>query len=280
MKKPYEDVKVEKEQGLIPKMSKKEFEKCQVKNNLGVKIIQVDEGGKLVVVPWLPEVVTSTVLEDLHRSLTHVGITKVLDVAKMYMAVEDLEDQVARVVSQCEQCLMGKSNSGVNRADPAMIETSRPYQLVAIDLAEFPRTSRDNKYLLICVDHFSKRAYAKPIPNKTAETIGYEFEFNFLPSFVSTPEKLLSDNGTEFQNEIFRSLLEKYQIKHHTIAPGYPKSNGAVERLIGSVKSLIRTTCLEGGEWDEVTPLVLNAYNNTKLHRKSPQKSSWGMQQE
>ena len=60
--------------------------------------------------------------------------------------------------------------------------------------------------------------------------------------------------------------MKKYQIRHHTIAPGYPASNGAVEHLVGTFKSLIRTACMGGGEWDEELPTTLNAYNNT-LHR-------------
>ena len=136
--KSYESVKELGEQGKIPKLSKKGFEQCRVRRDVVVKVVDVDELGIPVMVPWLPEVVAATVIEDLHRALSHVGGTKVLDVAKMYMAVQDLKQQVVEVVAQCEPCQMGKASCGVNRADPLQIHTSRPYQLVAIDLAELP----------------------------------------------------------------------------------------------------------------------------------------------
>ena len=159
---------------------------------------------------------------------------------------------------------MAKPSNGANRVMPKEIRSSRPYELVTLDLAQFPRSRKGNIYLFLGVDHFSKRAVGKPIKDKTPMTICEEFEYTFLPSFITVPERVLSDNGGEFQNARFANLLEKYQIKHHTIAPGYPASNGAVERLLGTIKNLLRAACMRGGEWDEQWPLTLNAYNNTK----------------
>ena len=169
-------------------------------------------------------------------------------------------------MGKCKDCKMAKSHNGANKALAREIRTSRPYELVTLDLAKFPRSRKGNVYLFLGVDHYSKRAVGRPIKDKRAQTIAEEFEYTFLPSFITVPERVLSDNGGEFSNSIFNNLMNKYQIQHHTIAPGYPASNGAVERLVGTVKSLLRAACMRGGEWDDEFPATLNAYNNTK-HR-------------
>ena len=46
---------------------------------------------------------------------------------------------------------------------------------------------------MLAIDHYSRRAFAKPLRNKMASTIAKEFEYNFIPSFIAVPQRLLSD---------------------------------------------------------------------------------------
>ena len=270
---PFETLSTEMDEAQTQRIPKKIFENCRVIDGILVKLIVTDKQDGEILVPWLPSEITHGLLDETHRALSHVGRAKVLDVAKSSFFSINLTEEVTKVVKDCLQCKMGKTSCGANKAKASRIETKEPYELVAIDLAEFPRSQNGNKYLMLAIDHYSRRAFAKPLRNKMASTIAKEFEYNFIPSFIAVPQRLLSDNGAEFQNSLFKTLLDKYHVKHQTIAPGYPASNGAIERLVGTVKSLLRTTCLEGGEWDEMLPLTLNAYNNT-LHKSIKMKPS------
>ena len=215
-------------------------------------------------VPLLPNEFAPMIVENAHRQLSHVGGKKIEDYMKSYYHFQNMQEVISQVVRGCMPCKMAKQGHGENRAKPRPIYASKPYELVALDLAELPRTVRGNRYIFLAVDAFSRRAAAFPIGDKSAATVAEKFEFCFLPTCVVMPARILSDNGGEFQNELFAELLRKYGMKHETIAPGYPQSNGGVERLVGTIKSLLRTVCLEGGEWDERLPDVVYSYNNTK----------------
>ena len=189
--------------------------------------------------PWIPELVAPILIEQAHKALSHVGENKLADYIQSYYYFANVRKNITQVVRQCVQCGMGKAANGANRAEPQKIVTEYPFELVTIDLAELPRTTRGNKYIILAIDHFSKWAAARPIRDKTAATIVAEMKYNLLPTFMAMPQRILTDNAGEFQNEQFCELMEKYEIRHETIAPGYPASNGAVERLVGTVKSLL-----------------------------------------
>jgi len=53
------------------------------------------------------------------------------------------------------------------------------------------------------------------------------------------PKSIHSDNGPHFANEVIERLVQILQIRHKFSTPYYPQSNGRVERLIGTLKSMM-----------------------------------------
>src|SRR6218665_1022492 len=47
---------------------------------------------------------------------------------------------------------------------------------------------------------------------------------------IAEVKRLRTDNGTEFTNKDFKSLMLKHRIKHEKSAPYSPHQNGTVER--------------------------------------------------
>ena len=85
-----------------------------------------------------------------------------------------------------------------------------------IDLADLTSLAVHNdgfKYLLTCIDCFSRFAWAVPIKNKTAQYVTDAFV-----SIVTTrrPTYLQSDKGGEFLNSTFQSFLKDQGILHYT----------------------------------------------------------------
>jgi len=69
------------------------------------------------------------------------------------------------------------------------------------------------RYLLTCIDVFSKRAWAVPVARKSARDIVEAFE-NVLADQKCT--MVQSDKGTEFLNSSFQSMLKRHDIKFYT----------------------------------------------------------------
>ena len=78
------------------------------------------------------------------------------------------------------------------------------YQIDLLDMQKYKKHNDNNKYILTCIDCFSRYAYAEPLKSKTAE----ETARGFAEILKTAPRPLViqSDQGTEFRK------LSKFQI--------------------------------------------------------------------
>ena len=58
-------------------------------------------------------------------------------------------------------------------------------------------------------------------------------------SIEGYPDEIVSDNGPPFNSKEFAKFLSGLGIKHTTSSPGYPRSNGFIERYIQTVKNML-----------------------------------------
>ena len=84
------------------------------------------------------------------------------------------------------------------------------------DLADVSSLSKYNdsyRYLLTCIDVFSKKARVVPLKNKT----GVALREAFATMIKDVKPKLLqTDKGTEFPNWAFQQFLKDNEIRHYT----------------------------------------------------------------
>ena len=88
--------------------------------------------------------------------------------------------------------------------------------LYQIDLADMSNISSYNdgvRYLLTCIDVFSKKAWAVPVRTKTGREVTNAFEKILLDG---TPNMVQSDKGTEFLNSTFQRMLKRHGTKFYT----------------------------------------------------------------
>ena len=78
------------------------------------------------------------------------------------------------------------------------------------------------------------------------------------------PRVLVSDNGKQFDNDLFRDFCSQLGIRNHYSSPAHPQANGQVKVTNRSLLKIIKTR-LEGakGIWPEELPSVLWAYRTT-----------------
>jgi len=87
------------------------------------------------------------------------------------------------------------------------------FQIDLVDLSSLASFNNGMRYLLTCIDVFSKRAWAVPVRRKSARDVAEAFEK------ILTEEKcnmVQSDKGTEFLNLTFQSMLNRHNIKFYT----------------------------------------------------------------
>ncbi|KAI7808431.1 hypothetical protein IRJ41_004831 [Triplophysa rosa] len=74
------------------------------------------------------------------------------------------------------------------------------------------------------------------------------------------PRVIQTDQGSNFTSKVFGQMLKELGIKHHLSSAYHPESQGAVERFHQTLKTLLRTFCIETGkDWVDGLPLLMFA---------------------
>ena len=91
----------------------------------------------------------------------------------------------------------------------------RPFNKIAIDLVtECETLTSGNKHILTIIDHLTGWPEAFPIPDKSADTIVSTFINEYLPVHMC-PRYILTDNGTEFKNNLMDQVLKQLGIDRY-----------------------------------------------------------------
>ena len=87
------------------------------------------------------------------------------------------------------------------------------WQADLIDMWSLSRYNRGFKFLLTCIDVFSKQAWVVPLKDKTGTTLVNAFESIRSP----LPQTLQTDKGSEFTNGKFQRWLKEHQVHFFTM---------------------------------------------------------------
>jgi len=138
------------------------------------------------------------------------------------------------------------------------------YQIDLVDLSSLSTFNDGNRYLLTCIDVFSKRAWAIPVKTKSARDVTDAFE-QILSE--RTCNMVQSDKGTEFLNSTFQGMLRRRGIHFYTSENEDLKAS-VVERFNRTLKTKMFRyfTHASTRRYVDVLEDLLHSYNNT-YHR-------------
>ena len=198
-----------------------------------------------------------------HCNTAHIGRKKLQQLVLREFWHPDLNKILSDVTNCCDWCQKNKAVQKPVIPPNVKIETSCPFDLVAVDLVALPATRTGFVACLVVVDHFSKWLSVIPIKDKRSETVASMMKYRVLPMLPCIPDRILSDNGPEFRGKEFENLLEEAGIKHVFTTPYQPSSNGAAERVNRTVIQILRSLVRDSSTWDDVLPKAVVIYNNT-----------------
>ena len=152
---------------------------------------------------------------------------------------------------------------------------TRPYRtegiddLWQIDLMEmipFARINKGYRYIMTCIDVFSRYAYATPLKSKGGEEVAKALQKLLGKTAPPPPKNIQTDRGKEFYNQHVQRVFKKYKINHYTVNSQFKAA--IVERFNRTLREkLNRWFTFKGSKvWHSVLPQLLQTYNNSK-HR-------------
>jgi len=204
------------------------------KSRLKVKM----KDGSLKTIPFKEEI--TNIIEEAHNgynneTIKHNGIKMTIrNLLGPNMSVywADMSFDVNEYVNLCLQCATYKPINQIKITKTIL--PKGPFERFTADLWQIDEklvkdSGKNYKYVLSCIDHFSKYKWTELIENKEAETVTARLEYIF--NFFRAPKILQTDNGKEFDNPILNNMCKRKNVKLIHGSPYHPQSQGVVEKL-------------------------------------------------
>ncbi|GFU76379.1 retrovirus-related Pol polyprotein from transposon 17.6 [Trichonephila clavipes] len=174
----------------------------------------------------------------------------------------NVSGEIAEFVQTCKGCQLRKPEKIGNRAPiTPIVRPELPFEIVNIDVIGPipPPSGRGHKYVLCMMDQHTRWPEAVPLRSLTAknacDSLLQIFSRTGIPSIIA------SDQGTNFKSALTQEFTKSIGSSPRFSCPGYPASNGLVERWNKVLKDMIHHVIREDPRsWDRQLPFLLFAY--------------------
>ena len=201
-----------------------------------------------------------TIIVETHDKMGHQGNNQMYSLIKQQYYWKGMTKDVKDYIQQCPACQQEKAH--IQSYPLHMMEIpDQPFDKIVMDLVtDFTKSNKGNKHILTIIDLLMGLPEVIPILNKSANTITKAFVRHYLPRHLC-PQFILSDNGTEFKNQIFDKVMKDLGIERIFSTPYHPQSNGKLETFHKFLKPTLKKMCAEDlDNWDDYIEQVFGTY--------------------
>ena len=214
----------------------------------------------------LPKPYWKQSMEACHDNMGHLGIERTTSLLKDQFYWPSMIEDVELHIRSCPHCLRFKAQPEKAELNP--IIATRPMELVHIDYLsiEAPENSRSSKdiNILVITDHFTRYAQVHITSSQKAHIVAKTLWEHFFVHY-GFPEKILSDQGRNFESVLISELCELAQIKKLRTTPYRPEGNGSCERFNRTLISMLGTLPDDfKSKWLHHIGTLVYAYNCTR----------------
>ena len=137
------------------------------------------------------------------------------------------------------------------------------WQMDLMEMIPYAKINKGYKYILTCVDVFTRFARAAPLKNKTGKETA-----SAISKLIKDekPRNVQTDLGKEFYNPQVKQVFKQNKINHYSVNSQFKAA--LVERFNRTLREKMNKLFTAKGNkrWVDELPSLLKSYNNTK-HR-------------
>ena len=214
----------------------------------------------------VPKSLRGEVLKQMHDGILsgHLGRKKTREKLLQRFYWFGCRDDTDNWIAKCEQCGAVKLPPKCAKAPLGKMMMGAAWDQLSTDLmGPLPLTPRNNCYILVITDQFTKWVEVLAVPDQRAVTCANAIFREVITRF-GCPIALHSDQGRSFESEVFSDLRRLLEVRKTRTSVANPKANGQTERfnktLIHMIKSYLRG---EQTTWDEHLGCLAAAYRAT-----------------
>ena len=212
--------------------------------------------------PRTPESLIQAILQTSHDESGHNRFPRTYSAIGRLYYWKGIKEDVLQHCRNCYTCQLHKT-AAVKFEAKHFKPSLKPMDFIAMDLiGEFHSpSSQGNCYAITGVCMLTGFTWCIPIKSKKVTEVARAY-MQHVYSILGGSTKILTDNGTEFKNEVFKEVLQKLGMEKLIHSPPYrPQSNGRIEGFHRCLKACIAKHMRNGLEWDQITAMATAAYN-------------------
>ena len=205
-------------------------------------------------------------IDMCHRNAGHQGRDRTLSLMKGQFWWPGMATALCLAIQNCGRCKQFEAKCQLPEMEP--IVCTQPMELVHVDYVgmEVTVAAKEKlvvKNVLVVVDHFTRYVQAFVTKNHTARTTARVLYNNFF-SIFGFPQKLLSDQGTEFTGDVITTMCKLLEIEKIRTTLYHPQTNGSAEKVHQTLQRMISKFDPEKRwKWPEHIGSILITYNAT-----------------
>ncbi|XP_070014505.1 uncharacterized protein [Nicotiana sylvestris] len=125
-----------------------------------------------------------------------------------------------------------------------------------------PAASNGHRFILVVIDYFTKWVEAASYKAVTKKFVA-DFVCDRIICRFGIPKSINTDNGSNLNSDLMKSICETFKIKHKNSTAYRPKMNGAVEATNKNIKKILRKMIEKHRQWHEKLSFALLGYYTT-----------------
>jgi hypothetical protein len=166
-----------------------------------------------------------------------------------------MESDCCKFVKKCHECQIYVDKIHVPPILLNVISSPWPFSMWGIDMIGMiePKASNGHHFILVATNYFTKWVEAALYANVTKQVI-VKFIKNQIICRYGMPSKIITDNGSNLNNNMVEALCKDFKIAHHNSSPYRPKMNGVVEAVNKNIKKIIQKMVVTYKDWNDIHP--------------------------
>ncbi|GFS49983.1 transposon Ty3-I Gag-Pol polyprotein [Nephila pilipes] len=152
--------------------------------------------------------------------------------------LEVLQADIAILLIYCNKNLMNfleilgpaaNRDEMTDEEDPDLIQLDTNFAEINLDIIGPLPSSEGFRYFLTIIDRYSRWPEAIPLSDIRAETVADNLFKGYIARF-GTPLVITTDQGTQFEAQLFQELSKLIGFKLNRTTSYHPQANGCIER--------------------------------------------------
>uniref|UniRef100_A0A0E4G8R6 RNA-directed DNA polymerase n=2 Tax=Anopheles gambiae TaxID=7165 RepID=A0A0E4G8R6_ANOGA len=200
------------------------------RNELSVENDLIFRGDRILI----PQIIRRKLIDCCH--ISHNGVEATLKLARANIFWPGMNSQIKDVIKNCTVC----NKFSDSQPNPPMMShdiPTHPFQMISMDVF-FAEYRGAKKNFLVTVDHYSDFFEVNILKDMSPQSVISVCKENFARH--GRPQRIITDNGTNFVNKQMLSFAKQWDFEHVTSAPHHQQSNGKAEAAVKIAKRLLK----------------------------------------